>query len=60
MPAGIVSVLGRKGGLRAAWESDELTYDQKRRALAAVLDKVIVHSHRSGQSMADRIELIRR
>jgi DNA invertase Pin-like site-specific DNA recombinase len=60
MPAGIASLLGRRGGLRAAWEANEISDEQKRRALAAVLDKVIVHPHRAGEGIADRIEIIRR
>jgi DNA invertase Pin-like site-specific DNA recombinase len=40
VPAGVTAVLGRKGRLRAAWEG--LSYDEQRRALGAVLEKVVV------------------
>jgi site-specific DNA recombinase len=63
MPAGIADLLSRKGGLRRSW--DTLSHDQQRRALAAVLDKVIVHPLAPGQSNhgpanADRVEFVLR
>jgi hypothetical protein len=37
----VTAVLGRKGGLRKAWP--DLGDEQRRRALAAVLEKVVIH-----------------
>ena len=60
MPATIASVLGRKGGLRSAWEG--LSHDERRRSLAAVLDRVIVHPVAPGPTrpVSDRIEPVHR
>ena len=46
LPTGVKAALGRRGGLRLAW--DEMTYDQHKRALTEVLEKVIVHPVGSG------------
>jgi hypothetical protein len=37
-----MAVLGTKGALRKAWEADQLSDDLKRRALAQVLERVVV------------------
>ena len=63
MPAGIADLLSRKGGLRKGWGT--LSPDQKRRALAAVLERVVVHPLVPGQANlsqanADRVECVRR
>ncbi len=43
VPVGVMAVLGTKGGLRKAWEADDLSDDLKQRALAQVLDRVVVY-----------------
>ena len=63
MPAGIAELLSRKGGLRKGW--DKLSHDEKRRALAAVLESVVVHplapgEATLGQANLDRVEPVRR
>ena len=47
VPAGISAALGTRGGLRKAWP--DLSDHQKRQALSAVLDKVVVHPATSGR-----------
>jgi site-specific DNA recombinase len=60
VPAGVSAVLGRKGGLRRAWPG--MTVDEQRRAVAAVLEKVVVQpvGPRGRVFDTDRIEPIRR
>jgi site-specific DNA recombinase len=43
VPAGVMAVLGQKGGLRKAWASEDFGFDLRQRALAQILEKVVVH-----------------
>jgi site-specific DNA recombinase len=60
MPTGVSAALGRKGGLRKAWP--DLSDEARRRALAVVLEKIVIHpSEPVGPTFdTDRVELMPR
>jgi site-specific DNA recombinase len=57
VPTGVAAALGTKGGLRAAWPS--LTDEERRRAVAEVIEKVTILAQGHGGAMFDPTDRIR-